>query len=248
MDELVNQNILSRTGKDSYSICKLKKYNQAIAVNEEKDVQLYMKALYHVLPLDFVTISKLQSKLEGEANQATVRKLLNKMAFDGYVEAKTIPILGKRVIRYELTDKKLLEVKNALESKLQTMEISEPQNISTCGGIRSVGTDLTRTPETSVDTHQIGSSRIEEQLGNNTPIRRNKPAVSRESGIPWNDNRNGVDKRGFISCSEDSDTICSRPSQKKRFRKTSTVKEPILQNMKRQKSQGGVLDFGVTDY
>ncbi|KAI3936860.1 hypothetical protein MKX01_032176, partial [Papaver californicum] len=105
MDKLVNQNILSRTGKDSYSITKLK----VIVVKEEMDVPvnqidekvqqgnnedyLYLKALYHVLPLDYVTMSKLQSKLEGEANQATVRKLLDKMACDGYVEAKSKPRL-----------------------------------------------------------------------------------------------------------------------------------------------------------
>ncbi|XP_026424971.1 meiosis-specific protein ASY1-like isoform X2 [Papaver somniferum] len=251
MDKLVNQNILSRTGKDSYSISKLK----AIVVKEEMDVQvnqvdekvqrgndedyLYLKALYHVLPLDYVTISKLQSKLEGEANQATARKLLDKMACDGYLEAKSKPRLGKRVIRSELTDKKLLEVKNVLEIKLSEMEISEPQNISTCGGLHSVGSDLTRTRERSVDTQQNGSSRIQEQLGNNTPIGRNEPAVSRESGIPGNDKQNIVDERGFTNCREGDDTFCSRPRHEKRFRKTSTVKEPIHQNMKRQKSQGG---------
>ncbi|KAI3928761.1 hypothetical protein MKW98_024362 [Papaver atlanticum] len=240
MDKLVNQNILSRTGKDSYSISKLK----AIVVKEEMDVQvnqvdekvqrgndedyLYLKALYHVLPLDYVTISKLQSKLEGEANQASVRKLLDRMACDGYVEAKSKPRLGKRVIRSELTDKKLLEVKNVLEIKLSAMEISEPQNISTCGGLHSV-----------VDTQQNASSRTQEQLGNNTPIRRNEPAASRESGIPGSDIRNGVDGRGFTNCREGDDTFRSRPSQEKRSRKTSTVKEPIHQNMKRQKSQGG---------
>ncbi|KAI3985323.1 hypothetical protein MKX01_033637 [Papaver californicum] len=248
MDKLVDQNILSRTGKDSYSISKLK----AIVVKEEMDVPvsqvdekvqrgndedyLYLKALYHVLPLDYVTISKLQSKLEGEANQATVHKLLDKMACDGYVEAKSKPRLGKRVIRSELTDKKLHEVKNVLEIKLSAMEISEPQNISTCGGLHSVGSDLTRTRERSVDTH-----RIQEQHGNTTPIGRNEPAASRESGIPGIHKRNGVDGRGFINRGDGDYTLSSRPSQEKRSRKTSTVEEPIFQNMKRQKSQGGML-------
>ncbi|MCL7022466.1 hypothetical protein MKW94_023244 [Papaver nudicaule] len=269
MDKLVTQNILSRTGKDCYSISKLKlmssktKLPQNIVVEDEMDVQvdqvdekvqrandedyLYMKALYHVLPLDYVTISKLQSKLEGEANQATVRKLLDKMTCDGYVEAKSKPRLGKRVIRSELTDKKLLEVKNALEISLSAMEINEPQNISTCGGLHSVGSDLTRTQERSVDTHQNGSSRNLEQLRNNTPIRRNEPAASRESGIPGNDKRNVVDGRGSINCGEGDDTPSNRPSLRKRSRKTSTVKEPILQNMKRQKSQGGMLEQQITE-
>ncbi|MCL7031046.1 hypothetical protein MKW94_002456 [Papaver nudicaule] len=282
MDKLVTQNILSRTGKDCYSISKLKlmssktKPPQNIVAEDEMDVQvnqvdekvqrgndedyLYMKALYHVLPLDYVTISKLQSKLEGEANQATVRKLLDKMVCDGYVDAKSKPrlgniinflyqnysvfslnpvtvkystenasftiiyiFLGKRVIQSELTDKKLLEVKNALEISLSAMEINEPQNISTCGGLHSVGSDLTRTRERSVDTHQNGSSRNQEQLQNNTPIRRNEPAASRESGIPGNDNRNAVDGRGSVNCGEGDDTPSNRPSQRKRSRKTSTV-------------------------
>ncbi|MCL7038955.1 hypothetical protein MKW94_014347 [Papaver nudicaule] len=181
MDKLVNENILSRTGKDCYSISKLKE-EMDVQVNQvDEKVQrlkdedyLYMKALYHVLPLDYVTISKLQSKLEGEANQATVRKLLDKMVCDGYVEAKSKPRLGKRVIRSKLTDKKLREVKNALEIKLSPMEISEPQNGSTCGGLHSVGSDLTRTRERSVDTHQNGSSKNQEQPRNNTPIRGNE--------------------------------------------------------------------------
>ncbi|RZC63236.1 hypothetical protein C5167_024968 [Papaver somniferum] len=42
-------------------------------------------ALCHVLPLEYITISKLQIKLEGEVNQATLRKLLCKMACGGFV-------------------------------------------------------------------------------------------------------------------------------------------------------------------
>ena len=49
---------------------------------------LRFQALYHVLPMEYVTISKLQNKLAGEANQSTARKLLEKMIRDGYVEAK----------------------------------------------------------------------------------------------------------------------------------------------------------------
>ncbi|KAI3957038.1 hypothetical protein MKW92_027973 [Papaver armeniacum] len=236
MDKLVNQNILSRTGKDSYSINKLKKHIEAVVVKEEMDVQedqvdekfqrvndddyLYMKALYHVLPLFYVTISKLQSVLEGEANQATVHKLLHKMTCDGYVEAKSRAGLGKRVIRSESTNKKLLEVTNALDIKFSTMDISEPQNMSTCGGLHSVGSDLTRTRERSVDTHMNGSSRIQEQLGNNIPIRSNETAVSRESGLQWNNKRKGVDGR--------DETPCSRPSQGKCSRKTSTEGAPVI--------------------
>lgn len=44
--------------------------------------------------MDYVTISKLQSKLDGDANQTTVRKLIDKMAQDGFVEATSNRRLG----------------------------------------------------------------------------------------------------------------------------------------------------------
>lgn len=56
------------------------------------------QALYHSLPMNYVSISKLQNKLEGEANQATVRKLLDKMIQDGFVEVSGNRRLGKCII------------------------------------------------------------------------------------------------------------------------------------------------------
>ncbi|KAI3989593.1 hypothetical protein MKX01_036202 [Papaver californicum] len=119
LDKLVKEEILLRTGKDTYFFSKLKKLSQDIVLKEDMDVQvnlanekvqqrndedyLYMKALYHVLPMDYMTISKLQSKLEGEANEATVRQLIDNMARDGFVEADDNERLGKRVIQSELT-------------------------------------------------------------------------------------------------------------------------------------------------
>ena len=44
--------------------------------------------------MDYVTVAKLQGKLEGGANQTTVRKLIEKMARDGFLEAKTNRRLG----------------------------------------------------------------------------------------------------------------------------------------------------------
>ncbi|CAN1823390.1 hypothetical protein LINPERHAP1_LOCUS30358, partial [Linum perenne] len=43
------------------------------------DDHLYSKALYHALPVTYVTIPTFQSKLDGEANLTTDRKLMNKM-------------------------------------------------------------------------------------------------------------------------------------------------------------------------
>ena len=54
-----------------------------------------MQALYHALPMDYITISKLQSKLGREANQTTARKLMDKMTKEGYIEATNNRRLGK---------------------------------------------------------------------------------------------------------------------------------------------------------
>lgn len=52
------------------------------------------QALYHALPMNYITVTKLQNKLDGEANQSIVRKLVDKMIRDGYVEAKGSRRLG----------------------------------------------------------------------------------------------------------------------------------------------------------
>lgn len=56
---------------------------------------LLLQALYHALPMDYVTIAKLQGKLDGEANQNTVRKLIDKMVQDGYIKNSSNRRLGK---------------------------------------------------------------------------------------------------------------------------------------------------------
>lgn len=53
-----------------------------------------MQALYYALPMDYVTVSKLQNKLQGQANRTTVRKLIDRMAQDGFIEAKGSRRLG----------------------------------------------------------------------------------------------------------------------------------------------------------
>lgn len=58
------------------------------------DFVILLQALYYALPMNYVTISKLQNKFEGEANQNTVRKMIDKMTRDGFVEAKSNRRLG----------------------------------------------------------------------------------------------------------------------------------------------------------
>jgi len=55
---------------------------------------LLFQALFHALPMNYVSVAKLQSKLEGEANQTAVKRLIDKMTQDGYIEAKGYRRLG----------------------------------------------------------------------------------------------------------------------------------------------------------
>ncbi|KAL1550451.1 Meiosis-specific protein asy1 [Salvia divinorum] len=258
MDKLVKETFVTKAAGDSYVINTKKNFDYEFdAVKEEVNVQvggydgkagsvdhMYMKALYHTLPMSYITTAKLQNKLEGEASQGMVRKLLDKMAKDGYVEATSNRRLGKRVIQSDLTMKKLIEVKkffnfDAMEvdnkksgDKSNNLETetagSKYKDLSTCGGLHSIGSDITRTRGRS-DANMNNSTRTENGIGRklgrsgNTPTSRAEPAASKESFVP------GAD--------DDMDLVMeSRCTQEKRFRKTSTVKEPIQQYAKRQKS------------
>ncbi|KAH9708215.1 Meiosis-specific protein ASY1 [Citrus sinensis] len=266
MGKLVKEGLLSKGGKDTYTINKQEKFNYEFALVKEEmdgvtlcdkspqlDDQIYMKALYYALSMNYVTIAKLQKKLDKEANQSTVRKLIDKMIREGYVEAKGSRRLGKRVIHSTLTKKKLMEVKKALDIDFMEVETIEPLNksdhqefrkigskhmdTSTCGLLHSVGSDVTRTKGRS-DIHQSGSFRGEQAISKakvgNTPTSRAGPVASRESFAPGNEK---IRTNGSTNnCDEVDDIICSRSTQDKRLRKTSTVKEPILQQVKRQKS------------
>ncbi|RWR79963.1 meiosis-specific protein ASY1 isoform X1 [Cinnamomum micranthum f. kanehirae] len=217
---------------------------------------MYMKALYYALPMDYVTISKLQSKMDGEANQTAVRKLIDKMAQDGFLDIKGSRRLGRRVIRSEPTKKKLLEVKKALEMEINgngplpksngpelQSAASNPKDASVCGGIQSIGSDLTRTRAKTlhngpVRSEQTTSTRMGEQ-GGNTPVSRiEQPVASRESGVPGN--MHGGANGMITYCGEADALLSSHSSQDKRSRKASTVKDPILQSVKRQRSQAKV--------
>ncbi|VFQ89495.1 unnamed protein product [Cuscuta campestris] len=254
MEKLVKEGTLSKTDVDTFNINKQKKFDYDFdAVKEEADCQMgpkshsaqngmgadymYMKALYHALPMNYVTVSKLQSKLEGQASQPTVRKLLDKMTRDGFVEAKSNRRLGKRVIHSDLTEKKLNEVKKALEKDFMDVEIHKSDNdhkdLSTCGGLHSIGSDVTRTKGKS-DAYRNDSTRSDQtmykrkDLGG-TPTSCVEPLASRESFVPGRDeNGRATNKNSTNNCDELDNVICSRSSQDKLSRKASTVKEPIL--------------------
>ncbi|XP_027334869.1 meiosis-specific protein ASY1 [Abrus precatorius] len=269
MDKLVEEDVLSKIGKEIYAINKDKKFEYEFAiVKEEIDGQIpqvfdsvlqvedriYMKALYHALPMTHVSVSKLQSLLEGEVNQTAARKIIDKMVRDGFVEPKGNKRLGKRVIHSELTERKFVEVQKAL-SATEAMDVDpcEPNgksiqtgfrlngsnyDVSTCGVLHSIGSDLTRmkvTSDTNYTDSRSGQKMTKAKEPGNTPTSRVEPVASRESFAPGKENgrANVIPHQG-----DEADTIiCSRSSQEKRPRKTSSVKEPIHQNVKRQRSQ-----------
>ncbi|MBA0855220.1 hypothetical protein Goshw_010798 [Gossypium schwendimanii] len=274
MDKLVKEGVLSRSGKDSYTINKQKKSEYEFTVKEETDGQvqiaqkspkledhMYMKALYYALPMKYVSAAKLHKKLDGQVNQTVVRKLINKMTQDGFIEAKGNRRLGKRVIHSNLTEKKLLELKRALNkdpmvmavillfvkccmfcimfNKLliflmkQDMDCTEPHNktshpemqttgsnlrdVSTCGVLHSIGSDLTRMRGRS-DMNQSEQTISKTRDNGNTPISMAQPIASRESFVPGCENN-----RVNGNCNEVDTIVCSRSSQDKRGRKASTV-------------------------
>ncbi|KAL9665626.1 hypothetical protein QQ045_021047 [Rhodiola kirilowii] len=199
-----------------------------------------LQALYHALPMNYVTVGKLQNKLE--ANQGTVRKLIDKMTREGYLQATSNKRLGKRVIKSSLTEKKLMEIKKALDNQslVNTYGLTVSKNqkdISTFGGVYSIGSDITRT--IGIAGHvPIGPAISDQTITNvhgNSPTSRAQPADSRESAVPLPENKKAA---ASTTHHEEADkVICSsRSTQDKRPRKESMVKEPILQFVKRQKS------------
>lgn len=258
--KLVKEGMLSSVGTDCYIINKQKKFNYEFdIVKEEIDGQqypkssqlqhgkdedyMYMKALYHALPMNYVTISNLRSKLGGEANQTTVKKLIDKMTEDGFIEAKSKRRLGKRVIHSDLTEKKLVEVKKVLEKDAMDVDMNKSENnptdLSTCGALHSIGSDLTRTRGKS-DAYQNGSALSDQTVSKrrdheNTPSSRAEPVASTESFVPGKENGKSYGSTNHFN--EFATVICSRSSQGKRKRKASMVEEPILQFGSRQKSQ-----------
>ncbi|KAH7660643.1 The spindle assembly checkpoint protein mad2 protein, partial [Dioscorea alata] len=88
VERLLKEGLLTKAGKDSYTINK-EPNSKSCGVKEEMEMQdiakaertpksvdadfMYMKALYHALPMDYVTVAKLHSKVNGEVNQNSIR-------------------------------------------------------------------------------------------------------------------------------------------------------------------------------
>ncbi|KAF3520963.1 hypothetical protein DY000_02063197, partial [Brassica cretica] len=240
---LEKEGVLSKTGKETYTINREKtpwsefnfvkdEADGKTASKDEKSIApeeyMYMKALYHSLPMQYVTITKLHNMLDGEANQTKVRKLIDRMIQEGYVEDSSNRRLGKRVIHSVVTENKLNEVRKVLATnddmdvdvdetvnKTNGQDAKLTPDVSTRGGIHSIGSDLTRTKGRSA-MQQNGSVLSEQTISkaNNTPMSSNaQPVASRESFA--------VKGMAAKICT-DAGTDSSQASQDRRYRKTST--------------------------
>ncbi|XP_008670313.1 meiosis-specific protein PAIR2 isoform X2 [Zea mays] len=270
MDRLLKDGILSRASKDGYTVNQkadpktphIKKeaimpdVSPTNVTKHNNGDLLYMKALYHALPMDYVTIAKLQGKLDGEASQNTVRKLIDKMVQDGYVKNSANRRLGKAVIHSESTNKRLLEIKKILEvnegEKMVTYhaidtntEHPEPEHKdllrvyevgdgSTMGCLHSIGSDLTRTRELP-ELQQNVSMQSGQEASTVGKDSSRTPTSVRELAVPVCSLESGVlgkrIKRSLTGGNEMQST------QDKRSRKASMVKEAILQHVKCQNPQ-----------
>ncbi|CAL0328621.1 unnamed protein product [Lupinus luteus] len=216
---------------------------------------IYMKALYHALPMTYVSVSKLQSLLEGEVNLTAARRIIDKMTRDGFLEPKGSKRLGKRVIHSELTERKFIDVQKAL-STTEAMDVdrcepnSKPKqagfringsnyDLSTYGALHSIGSDLTRMKVTSetnyTDSMKSGQKVLKAKDNGNTPT--SKPVDSRESFAQGKENNRANGNSTPNQKGEADTNILSSSSQDKRPRKISAVKDPIHQNVKRQRAQ-----------
>ncbi|XP_008670312.1 meiosis-specific protein PAIR2 isoform X1 [Zea mays] len=266
MDRLLKDGILSRASKDGYTVNQkadpktphIKKeaimpdVSPTNVTKHNNGDLLYMKALYHALPMDYVTIAKLQGKLDGEASQNTVRKLIDKMVQDGYVKNSANRRLGKAVIHSESTNKRLLEIKKILEvNEGEKMAIDtntehpEPEHKdllrvyevgdgSTMGCLHSIGSDLTRTRELP-ELQQNVSMQSGQEASTVGKDSSRTPTSVRELAVPVCSLESGVlgkrIKRSLTGGNEMQST------QDKRSRKASMVKEAILQHVKCQNPQ-----------
>ncbi|KAL6601234.1 hypothetical protein ACP70R_044454 [Stipagrostis hirtigluma subsp. patula] len=265
LERLLKDGVLSRAGKDGYTVNKpadpktphiktevVQTVSPAEGTKTSSGDLMYMKALYHALPMDYVSVAKLQGKLDGEANQNTVRKLIDKMVHDGYVKNSTNRRLGKAVIHSEATNKKLLEIKRILEGnggKQMAVDTNadhadferkdiltghEMREGSTMGCLHSIGSDLTRTRELPELQQNVSM-----QSGQDAPAMDKDPSRTptslREPAAPVCSLESGVLGQRIRKSVASADEMQS--TQDKRCRKTSTVKEPIIQYMKRQKCQ-----------
>jgi len=80
MERLLKDGVLSRASKDGYTINQsvdpktphikkeviMQNVSPTEGTKQNNDDLIYMKALYHALPMDYVTIGKLQGKLDGK--------------------------------------------------------------------------------------------------------------------------------------------------------------------------------------
>ncbi|RLM85744.1 uncharacterized protein C2845_PM04G22340 [Panicum miliaceum] len=242
MERLLKDGVLSRASKDGYTINQtvdpktphikkviMQNVSPTEGTKQNNDDLIYMKALYHALPMDYVTIAKLQRKA-GWGSQPEYSPKVNRQN-------------GKAVIHSKSSNRKLLEIKNILEGndgeqmaidtnaehadseRKELLKAHEMRDGSTMGCLHSIGSDLTRTRELAELQQNVSmQSGQEASAMDKDPSR--TPTSARELAVPVCSLESGVlgqkIKRSLTVGREMQST------QDKRSRKTIMVNSTFL--------------------
>ncbi|CAI7910656.1 unnamed protein product [Closterium sp. NIES-54] len=262
MDQLVGEGKLKAVNADLYSLVHgdvvgqeepiLKNQSSphqkaSDACESDEHTAMYHKALEHVFNLEYVTIANLQSILGSATSVAAVKKILEQMGSEGYIEStasnrkKGRKVLCSKKIQAGMQDEKHESkegihatcpspwTRNPLADQLKTASPSAVAQVC------SLGSDMTRSRarEGSVAKSESGFKEPPSLAKDKKLSRKAPPEVSStgyekmklgpEPGL--------LGELEFVKESQDTINF-SNP----RIRKASTVVEPIQQTFKKQRS------------
>ncbi|CAI5974186.1 unnamed protein product [Closterium sp. NIES-65] len=262
MEELVSEGKLKAVNADLYSIVHgdvvgqeetiLK--NQSApplkasdACESDEHTAMYHKALEHVFNLEYVTIANLQSILGSATSVAAVKKILEQMGSEGYIESaasnrkKGRKVLRSKKIQAGMQDEKH-ESKGGIHATRPSPSTRKPladqlktASPSAVAQVCSLGSDMTRSRarEASVAKSESGFKEPPSLAKDKKLSRKAPPEVSStgyekmklgpEPGL--------LGELEFVKESQDTINFSNA-----RIRKASTVVEPIQQTFKKQRS------------
>ncbi|KAJ3677971.1 hypothetical protein LUZ60_001774 [Juncus effusus] len=247
MDRLVKKGLLSKAGKDTFTVnkanCDTPALKQEVimqdAITPEEPEECTNKGSSEDL------IYMKQSCKASWKERRTKRLFVSSLrGCCRTVILKIPPTDDWLVLHSEATNKKLMEIKKILEVGLENNttkvfdfnDMDAPKDEimrdkSTMGCFDSVGSDVTRTKERSQTDMSLPNGIEQSRI----PTSMHEPVESLESGVPGPGQRIRGRLNGASTCTSASGDSQFKPD--KRSRKSSTVKDPILQPVKRMKTE-----------
>ncbi|CAI5972763.1 unnamed protein product [Closterium sp. NIES-64] len=217
------------------------------ACESDEHTAMYHKALEHVFNLEYVTIANLQSILGSATSVAAVKKILEQMGSEGYIESaasnrkKGRKVLRSKKIQAGMQDEKH-ESKGGIHATRPSPSTRKPladqlktASPSAVAQVCSLGSDMTRSRarEASVAKSESGFKEPPSLAKDKKLSRKAPPEVSStgyekmklgpEPGL--------LGELEFVKESQDTINFSNA-----RIRKASTVVEPIQQTFKKQRS------------